>query len=462
MMKYFVSLLAILISCAQADIKRPNIVLVMADDQGWGDTGYNGHPFVQTPTLDAMSKAGLKLDRFYSASPVCSPTRASVLSGRNPMRSKVLNHGHYIRAEEETLAELYQKAGYATGHFGKWHIGSVQKQSPVCPGNMGFDEWLTAPNFFDIDPWLSEKGQAKQFKGVSSEIVVEHSLKFIEKQVKADKSFFTVVWFSAPHSPHKVLAPENKLYEGKPSRAYFQEITEMDRTIGVLRDGIKELGVRDNTIVWFCSDNGGLVKESSGGRERKGSIYEGGLRVPSVIEWPNGIKPRSTSFPSFTSDMFPTLLDVCGIKRETNHPLDGITLKDLFQKEMSVRPGMAFWHHFTKGQSTFSDRIVKEIHDAQKKGVDIAIPVRIKKDIDQFPQYTKDSYEGHSAYLDWPWKLHYIKKKGAIHLELYHLENDPMESKDLSMTQIEKTETLNKKLQNWHTSVFHSLNGHDY
>ncbi|NQZ60261.1 MAG: sulfatase-like hydrolase/transferase, partial [Lentisphaeraceae bacterium] len=156
--------------------KRPNIILVMADDQGWGDTGYNGHPFVQTPELDKMARAGLRFDRFYAGAPVCSPTRGSVLTGRHPMRIKILNHGHYMRPQEETIAEALKRGGYATGHFGKWHIGSVQKQSPVCPGNSGFDEWITAPNCFDIDPYLSDNGIAKRFKGESSSLVVDWAI----------------------------------------------------------------------------------------------------------------------------------------------------------------------------------------------------------------------------------------------------------------------------------------------
>ncbi|MEC8304915.1 MAG: sulfatase-like hydrolase/transferase, partial [Planctomycetota bacterium] len=125
-----------------ASENRPNIILVMADDQGWGDVGYNGHPFVKTPHLDEMSREGFVFDRFYAAAPVCSPTRASVMTGRTPIRTKVTNHGRYLRPQEETIGEALRDAGYSTGIFGKVHLGSGQPDSPCNPSGMGFDEWV--------------------------------------------------------------------------------------------------------------------------------------------------------------------------------------------------------------------------------------------------------------------------------------------------------------------------------
>ncbi|HAH46090.1 MAG TPA: N-acetylgalactosamine 6-sulfate sulfatase, partial [Planctomycetaceae bacterium] len=138
---------------------KPNIILVMADDQGWGDTGYNGHPFVKTPSLDAMAQDGFVFDRFYAGAPVCSPTRASVMTGRNPNRAKVTNHGRYMRPHEQTIAETLKAAGYVTGIFGKVHLGSGQPDSPCNPSGMGFDEWVIGLNFFDNDPYLSRMGK---------------------------------------------------------------------------------------------------------------------------------------------------------------------------------------------------------------------------------------------------------------------------------------------------------------
>ena len=153
--------------------ERPNIILVMADDQGWGDMAYNGHPVVKTPNFDAAAAAGLRFDRFYAAAPVCSPTRASVMTGRHPNRMGVFKWGYPMRPQETTIAEALKTVGYTTGHFGKWHLGSVRNDSPAHPGHNGFDEWLSAPNFYDNDAIMSHKGKAVPMKGESSMIAVD-------------------------------------------------------------------------------------------------------------------------------------------------------------------------------------------------------------------------------------------------------------------------------------------------
>ena len=161
---------------------RPNIVLVMADDQGWGDMAYNGHPVLKTPNFDAAAAAGLRFDRFYAAAPVCSPTRASVMTGRHPNRMGVFKWGFPMRPQEVTVAEVLKSNGYATGHFGKWHLGSVRNTSPANPGRNGFDYWLSAPNFYDNDPILSQMGKATKHEGESSIIVANDALSWIDRQ----------------------------------------------------------------------------------------------------------------------------------------------------------------------------------------------------------------------------------------------------------------------------------------
>ena len=151
---------------------RPNVVLCMADDQGWGDTAYNGHPVLKTPVLDEMAAVGLRLDRFYAAAPVCSPTRGSVLTGRHPNRFGCFSWGYPLRPQEMTIAEALKSAGYATGHFGKWHLGPVDARSPVSPGRQGFDRWFSSPNFFEIDPMMSDQGKAVHTQGEGSQVVV--------------------------------------------------------------------------------------------------------------------------------------------------------------------------------------------------------------------------------------------------------------------------------------------------
>ena len=198
---------------------KPNIILVMADDQGWGDTGYNGHPFVKTPELDAMAKNAFVFDRFYAGAPVCSPTRASVMTGRSPIRAKVPNHGRYMRPQEQTIAETLKDAGYVTGIFGKVHLGSGQPDTPCNPGGMGFDEWVVGLNFFDNDPYLSRNGKVEHREGKGSVILMDDALAFLKKHKDENKPMFTVIWFPSPHDPHQEVPDGPELYTGEKNAA---------------------------------------------------------------------------------------------------------------------------------------------------------------------------------------------------------------------------------------------------
>ena len=446
---------------------RPNVVLVMADDQGWGDTGYNGHPFVKTPELDAMAEAGFILDRFYAAAPVCSPTRASVMTGRNPIRTKVTNHGRYMRPHEQTIAESLKDAGYVTGIFGKVHLGSGQPDSPCNPSGMGFDEWSVGLNFYDNDPYLSRNGVIEHRKGKGSVIAMDDALAFLRKHKDDDRPLFTVVWFPSPHDPHQEVPDGPSMYDGKKKAGYYREITLLDQQVGRLRRGLRDMGIADNTIVWYCSDNGGLNEATSGGRKRKGSIYEGGLRIPGIIEWPaRKLKGRS-SVPTWTCDIYPTVLAMANVHYDNPHPIDGIDISDIVagRTDKRSRP-MGFWHQFQPGQATWSDRIQKAIMEKQLAGVPTPHdPPRMKKDVDEFPQFDVSTSTGHVAWTDWPWKLHRITtKKGEQRYELYNLANDPMEATDLAgePAQEERLPRMQGELRRWMRSVINSLNGNDY
>ena len=250
--------------------EKPNFVLVMADDQGWGDMSYYGHPFVKTPNFDEMARSSLRFDRFYSAAPNCSPTRASVLTGRNPVRVNVLNHGRPMRPQDTTIAEALKTVGYATGHFGKWHVGSCQPKSPVNPTRSGFDTWLSTPNFFDLDPVMSRNGIAEQMKGESSMIIVDAALEFIREHSDEGIPFLSIIWFGSPHGPFHAMGNDQQLYQGEEMAGYYREITAMDRAFGKLRNEIRKLEIHENTLLWYCSDNGGLNTETSGGRAKEG------------------------------------------------------------------------------------------------------------------------------------------------------------------------------------------------
>lgn len=292
---------------------RPNIVLLMGDDHAWDEVGYNGHPHLQTPVLDAMAAKGLRMDRFYSAAPFCSPTRGSVLTGRHPNRYGTFTPNWSMRPDEITIAHILSEAGYACGHFGKWHVGTVKADSPLSPGAMGFDEWLSHDNFFELNPTLSRNGAPpEKIEGESSEILIDEAIRFIDKAKEAGKPSFTVVWYGSPHEPYSGLDKDLALYDNLPEewaerevpltsnetgksvrrplrdvlRERYAEITAMDRSIGTLRDHLEQAGLRDNTIVWYCGDNGIPVsgRATTPFRGQKSDMYEGGIRVPSVLE----------------------------------------------------------------------------------------------------------------------------------------------------------------------------------
>ena len=413
---------------------RPHIVLVMTDDQGYGETGYYNHPCLKTPHLDAMAANGLRFDRFYAGAPVCSPTRASVLTGRSNDRTGVPSHGHALRHQERTLAPALRAAGYATGHFGKWHLNALRgpgvpilENDAYGPGRFGFDRWVSVTNFFDLDPIMSRGGKFEEFRGDSSEISVAEALKFIGEKAAAGTPTFSVIWFGTPHSPFRASDEDGKPFADLDagSREHYGELVAMDRSIGALRAGLREIGIADDTLIWFNSDNGGLPKIKPGTvgelRGFKGSVYEGGLRVPGIVEWPAGIKPRITQFPACTMDIFPTIADIVGLGDETRlQPQDGISLLPLFEREIGKRSK--------------------------------PIPFR---------------HNGRIAVIDNEWKL--IRQKarkrkgeGQDVFELYHLTRDPAETKDLSETEEAVFAKMRQDLIALDRSIDASVQGADY
>jgi arylsulfatase A-like enzyme len=449
----------------------PNVVLVMADDQGWGDMAYNGHPHLKTPHFDAFAKEGIRFDQFHAAAPVCSPTRGSVMTGRTPNRYGCFQWGHPLRPQEVTVAQVLKTAGYRTGHFGKWHLGSVQAAGEVTPGKCGFDEWVSAPNFFDLDPVLSDKGKAVPFKGDSSDVTADLAVKFIRDCAAKKQRFLAVVWFGSPHAPHKALEEDRTPYAGRPAEEqhFLGEITAMDRAFGRVRKEIKDLGLRDNTLLWYCSDNGALPKVgSSGGRRgQKAAIYEGGLLVPGLLEWPAAVRaPRVIAAPCVTSDIYPTVLDVTGAKAARQPPLDGVSLVPLLQGKAEQRgKPIGFWNHPTPGVGTPAKLWMDELYADQKAGREPADPARLFANAGKIgPPHPLDHFPGHAAWLDGHWKLHRIEnaKTGGVRWELYDLAADPKESRDLMAAEPTRTAAMRKELTAWLESVVRSLNGEDY
>ncbi|MBA2112965.1 sulfatase family protein [Bremerella alba] len=409
--------------------KRPHIIFVMADDMGWGQTGYRNHPVLKTPNLDLMAANGLRLERFYAGCCVCSPTRASVLTGRSPVRSGVLTHGYALRHQEKTIAQALKAAGYVTGHFGKWHLNGLRgpgvpilAEDTYGPGHFGFDEWVSVTNFFEVDPLMSRQGKFEQMEGDSSEVAMAEAIKFLEKHKDGDKPMFAVVWFGTPHAPFKALDDDKTPFGNltADSENHYGELVAMDRSIGTLRSALREMKIADDTLFVFCSDNGGLPRiepDTVGGlRGKKGSVYEGGLRVPAIIEWPSMIQPRISSYPACTTDLFPTVADLLGLPEDVFvKPLDGVSLTPLLADDIGPREqpiGFRF----------------------QKQG----------------------------AWVDNDWKLVATHRGQRNKFELYNLKDDPHEQKDLSQAQPERLAKLQEAYQAWDTGVQASYAGDDY
>lgn len=413
---------------------RPNIILVMADDMGWAQTGYRNHPVLKTPQLDLMAENGIRFENFYAGAPVCSPTRATVLTGRTNDRTGVQNHGYALRLQENTIAGVLADSGYSTAHFGKWHLSGLRGPGvPIFasndhhPGNFGFQTWLSVTNFFDRDPTLSRMGEFEEKQGDSSEVVVAEALDFVRGRLDEDSPFFVVIWFGSPHNPFRAIPADNDSFEqlDPESRDHYGELVAMDRSIGTLRTGLRDLDVADNTLFWFCSDNGGLpkIKPSTVAplKGNKGTIDEGGLKVPAIIQWPDKIKqPAIVQHRAGTVDIYPTLLEITGAAEpDPSIPRDGISLLPMISRvtrgeDAGVRPEPILFRH-----------------------------------------------QGRLAMIDGDLKL-VAKNYPGGPLELYDLKSDPTESTDLSSQRPDVVAAMKAKMVQWNQSVVRSVEGKDY
>lgn len=447
--------------------EMPNIILLMADDQGWGDTGYNNHPYLITPNLDTMVANGAEFTRFYAASSVCSPTRGSVMTGRHPERFGICfaNCGH-IKSQEITLGEMVKEKGYTTGHFGKWHLGTLTKdildsnrggipkneKHYAPPSDHGFDvsfvteskvpTWnpmVTPPKTSeDVNEKLIEgepfgtyywngpdEIETENLEGDDSRVIMDRAIPFIEGAAKENKPFLSIIWFHTPHLPVLTGKKYTEQYTGfsNDQKHYYGVLTALDEQIGRLRNKLRKLGISDNTLLFYTSDNGPEGNSVSGRtqgitnglRGRKRSLYEGGVRVPGIMEWPSKIKRGSkVNAPCFTSDYFPTIANILNIDiAKYKRPYDGVDILPLaLGIEKNREKEMAF--------------------TIQKQAALI-----------------KGNYKIYSA-------------NAGSSFELYNIVEDPGETKDLSET---KTVTLNELTglwKSWKKSQKKSANGDDY
>jgi len=465
---------SVVCSLSSLAVDKTNVILVMCDDLGWGDVGFNGGKVIKTPHLDKMAENSLVFDRFYAASAVCSPTRGSVVTGRNPYRYGIptANKGH-MKSEEITIYEVLKSKGYRTGHFGKWHLGTLSKT--VKESNRGgpkgekdysppwehgvdvvFATEAKVPTYDPMDKpaakvkgdfmgpsgkgwWpIGEKKRAaygthywtgenemvdpKTLTGDDSKIILDHAIPFIEESAKSKTPFLAVIWLHAPHLPvvagkeHTSLYPDSK--DGFHAN-YYGCVSAVDDQIGRIRKTLRDLGIAENTLLAFTSDNGPEGKKDSPGSAgdltgRKRSLREGGIRVPGLIEWPALIKSaRRTSFPAGTMDYFPTIIDLVGYKMPDTRPIDGVSLLTCIEKEIGKR----------------------------------AKPIGFM-------------FAGQSAYVDNGYKIY--RKKGNTDWMLYHLEKDPSEKLNLALKNPEVLGKMKMEFKIWRESVQKSAQGDDY
>ena len=473
----FIALFAgVFSSSAQAEADQPNFVIIMCDDLGWGDVGFNGGTHIRTPHLDEMAANGLKLNRFYAQAPVCSPTRASVVTGRHHDRTGIYtaNHGH-LRDEEFTLYEALKARGYTTGHFGKWHMGTLTtKVKEGNRGGPGGKANFSPPWAHEVDAtfateaktptydamWKPVGGDAKSFSNASrqgwnfipggaekepygthywtgqdemvdpksdellgddSNLIMDRAIEFIGEN-KANP-FLAIVWFHAPHLPVVASEEDAAAYDDGKNSDYQKNynccVTALDRAVGNLRAQLRAHGIADNTLITFCSDNGPEGTDGAPGlqgdfRGRKRSLYEGGVRVPSLIEWPAKIQAGSVSdAATCTVDYFPTIMEIVGVEMPDDRPLDGISLMPLINGKMKERPAPLGFH--IKGQAAWHDGMMKAYRKNQSS--------------------------------DW---------------ELYDLGADPKETADLAEKNPERLKGMVGAWTEWKASVDASDGGADY
>lgn len=410
-----------------ADSKKTNVIFVVADDMGWRDTGFQGSPHAKTPHLDDMAGKGVRFDYFYPGQQMCSPGRAAILTGRNPCRTG-LHHLGAIRSQEVTLAKALKAAGYKTAHFGKWHLGG-EATSPV---KMGFDEAIWKINYFDLGASL-QKNDTKEMvplEGDTSVATMKLALEYIRKQAAEKQPFFVQVCFGSPHAPHKAADEFKARYKDLPAKQqdFYGEISGLDAAVGGLRAELKKLGLADDTLVWFTSDNGGITPQSQD-PAGKGKMNVG-VRTVSVLEWPARVKqPLRTSVVCGHVDMYPTVLDLTSVKMPNQPILDGISLVPLLDGRMRERPkplGFLLWNG--------------------KGGFDKA-------------DFVNDTQ---GVWIDGKYKLIVEPEKAGKPVVLYDIYADPAYKSNLADKQSDVVTKMRQALVEWQGSVRASYDGKDY
>ncbi len=434
---------------------KPNIVIMMSDDQGYGDLGAHGNPHLKTPRIESIGEQGLEMTHFF-AYPNCSATRAALLTGRYPYRTgvtAVTQVDHFMNASEITIAEILSSHGYRTGIFGKWHLGD---NCPMRPTDQGFQEALVhkgggigqdagpAGNTY-FDPILEHNNQPKKFKGYCDDIFTDAAMEFITKNKNDDKPFLAYVATNLPHFPLEVpdrlAEPYRQLGLHEDNARTYGMIDSIDYNVGRVLDKLKELGLEDDTLVIFLSDNGPRHRRTKNDvypgrwvanlRGTKTSVYECGIRVPFFVRWPkklpSGVK---NSTMGTVIDVLPTILQACGIKPPQNTKLDGMSLLPMWNGESEPYKGRAFHIQMHYGPTPF-----KYMHFA----------VRTQK----FKLVSPHDDPHHILFQPDDEEL----KRTLAALELYDVENDPSERINVAQEHPEMVDNLLARYESWFDEV---------
>lgn len=432
--------------------KRPNVVMLLADDLGYQDIGCYGGP-VKTPTLDALAKSGTRFTDFYSGCAVCSPSRATLLTGRHHIRTGVYSWIHdasqksHLLERERTLAEILKSQGYATAHVGKWHLGlPTSKYKKPTPDKHGFDYWFAtwnnaAPSHRNPTNFIRNGKPVGKLEGYSCQIVVDEAMHWLDKHRDKKSPFFLNVWFHEPHAPIAAPDPIVKKYGKLKDRAaiYSATIENTDRAIARLLEKLKQIDDIENTLIIYASDNGSYRDDRTGGlRGRKGQNWEGGIRVPGIFSWPGRIKAgHEERNPAGIVDILPTVCGLLGISKPKNRHLDGSDLTPLLTDTSAdfVRHQPLFWH-------LQKSRPIVALRDGN------------------YSLVADPDYElSQSNMFKEAW-IPTIKKGTYTNFRLYNLDKDPKQETDLSKKHPEVLARLKKKLLEINESIM--KDAHDW
>jgi arylsulfatase A len=366
------TIVVLTVSLFAAASERPNFVVILCDDLGYGDLGCYGHPSIKTPNLDRLASEGIRFTDCYASAPVCSSSRAGLLTGRCPSRAGIYdwisaNHPMHLRQEDLTVATLLKESGYATCHVGKWHLnGKFNSPEQPQPGDHGFDHWMStqnnaAPTHENPTNFVRNGTPIGPQKGYSCQVVADEATRWLTELRDKSRPFFLFVCF---HEPHEQIASPPDLVAEYPDAKkegealYYANVTNMDRAAGKILAKLDDLKLAERTLVLFTSDNGpetlGRYKNSwrshgSAGplRGMKLHLYEGGIRVPGILRYPPRVKPGQTvSTPVCGLDILPTFCDLAGVKSPENRPLDGTSFVAVLNEQPLIREVPLYWHYF--------------------------------------------------------------------------------------------------------------------